>query len=66
MKITAVLGSPRDASISTRIAMRAIKGARDAGHKVKIYNVNEMDILGCHGCGCCRKYDTGCVIEDGM
>lgn len=66
MKITAVLGSPRDASVSTRIAMRLIEGARNAGHKVKIYNVNEMDILGCHGCGCCRKYDTDCVIEDDM
>lgn len=66
MKITVVLGSPRDASISTRIAMRVIEGARNAGHKVKIYKVNEMDILGCHGCGCCRKYDTDCVIEDDM
>ena len=66
MKITAVLGSPRDASVSTRIAMRLIEGARDAGHKVKIHKINEMDILGCHGCGCCRKYDTDCVIEDDM
>ena len=66
MKITAVLGSPREASISTKLAMRAIEGARNAGHKVKIYRVNEMELLGCHGCGCCRKYDTDCVIEDDM
>ncbi len=66
MKITAVLGSPRDESISTRIAMRLIEGARNAGHKVKIYRVHDMEINGCYGCGCCRKYDTDCVIEDDM
>lgn len=66
MKITVVLGSPRDRSISTQIAMKLIEGAKDAGHKVKIYRVNEMELSGCYGCGCCRKYDTDCVIEDDM
>lgn len=66
MKITVVLGSPRDASVSTKLAMRLIEGAEEAGHTVTIYRISEMDILGCHGCGCCRKYDTDCVIEDDM
>lgn len=66
MKITVVLGSLRDASVSTELAMKLIEGAKEAGHKVKVHRINEMDVLGCHGCGCCRKYDTDCVIEDDM
>ena len=66
MKVTVVLGSPRDASISTQIAMKAVEGAKGAGHEVKIYNINQMDVMGCQGCGCCRKYDMDCVVEDDM
>lgn len=66
MKITMVLGSPRKDSISTSIAMSFADGAREAGHEVKIYNVNELDMMGCQACGSCRKYDTDCVVEDDM
>ena len=66
MKITMVLGSPRSNSISTQLAMRFADGAKEAGHDVSIYNINEMDIMGCQACGCCRKYDTDCVIDDDM
>lgn len=66
MKITTVLGSPREESVSTRIAMKVLEGAREAGHEVKIFHVNEMELMGCQGCGCCRKYDRDCVIEDDM
>lgn len=66
MKITMVLGSPREKSISTQLAMSFADGAKEAGHDIKIYNINEMDIMGCQACGCCRKYDMDCVAEDDM
>ena len=47
MKITMVLGSPREDSISTKLAMRFADGAEEAGHEIRIYNVNDMDIMGC-------------------
>lgn len=66
MKITMVLGSPRQDGVSTRLAMRFADGAREAGHEIEIYNINEMDIMGCQACMCCRKYDTDCVVEDDL
>lgn len=66
MKVTMVLGSPRDESISTKLAMRFADGAKENGHEVKIYNINEMEVMGCQACGCCRKYDTDCVVEDDL
>ena len=32
MKVTAVLGSPRENSVSARIAENVLEGAREAGH----------------------------------
>ena len=66
MKISMVLGSPREDSISTKLAMRFADGAEEAGHEIRIYNVNDMDIMGCQACGCCRKHDVDCVVEDDM
>lgn len=66
MKITMVLGSPREESISTKMAMRFAEGAMENGHEVKTYNINEMDVMGCQACGCCRKFDTDCAVEDDM
>ena len=66
MKITAVLGSARENSVSTRIAKKALQGAREAGHEVRLYHIQDMEVMGCQGCGCCRKHNTDCVIEDDM
>ncbi|MDO4485392.1 MAG: flavodoxin family protein [Bacillota bacterium] len=66
MKITMVLGSPREDSVSTKLAMRFAEGAEESGHEIKIYKVNEMEMLGCQACGCCRRHDTDCVIEDDL
>lgn len=66
MKITMVLGSPRIGSISSRMAMKFAEGAAENGHQVVTYNINEMDVMGCQGCGLCRKYSTDCVVEDDL
>lgn len=66
MKITMVLGSPREESISSKMARRFAEGAQENGHEVVTYNINEMDVIGCQACGLCRKYDQDCVVEDDM
>lgn len=66
MKIIMVLGSPRNESISTRLAMRFADGAKEAGHEIKIYNINDMNVKGCQGCGVCRKSDSTCVVADDL
>lgn len=65
MKLTAVLGSSREGSLSGRAAKHFIDGAKAAGYdEVKIFNVNDLLIKGCIGCGSCRKNDCDCVISD--
>lgn len=66
MKITVALGSPRLESISNNMAMKFVEGAKENGHEVVIYNINEMDVMGCQACGLCRKYDKDCVVEDDL
>lgn len=65
MKLVAVLGSGREASVSEKAARRFIEGAKSAGYDdVAVFRANDMSVKGCMGCGSCRKNDTDCVIED--
>ena len=48
------------------MAERFAEGAAENGHEVVTYKINEMEVLGCQACGCRRKYDTDCVLEDDM
>jgi multimeric flavodoxin WrbA len=65
-KLVAVLGSSRENSVSLKAAEAFIKGAEEAGYETVIFNVNDMNLKGCMGCGSCRKNGTDCVIEDDM
>lgn len=66
MKITMVLGSPREESISTAMAMKFAQAAEENGHEIVTYNINELDMKGCQACGCCRKHDTDCILQDDL
>lgn len=61
-----VLGSPREDSISAKMAEQFAKGAQENGHEVVTYQINQMDVMGCQACGCCRKHDVDCIVEDDM
>ena len=63
-KLTVMLGSPRQQSVSTDAAERIMEAANRAGFEVVEYNVNKMDFSGCQGCGMCRANDTDCIVED--
>lgn len=66
MKITVVLGSDRENSVSSKLADKLIEGAKKNGNEVVVYNVNQMNLKGCRGCGACRKMNSDCVIDDDM
>jgi len=65
MKIIAFLGSPRKDGNSALLLRETIRGIAEAGLKVQIFNLNEMNISPCQSCGGCE--DTGvCVFHDDM
>ncbi len=66
MKIVCVLGSPRAESLSTTIAQSFIKGAKESGHEVVIYDVNKLNVRGCQGCGYCKANEVDCILEDDL
>ena len=66
MKIVAVLGSPRAKGNSSVLAAEVLRGAKDAGHEVILYEIDKMNVHGCRGCGRCHAANSDCVIEDDM
>jgi len=66
-KITILLGSPRKNGNSAVLAEQLAEGARDAGGDVRFFNLHEMGIGPCKGCGSCQDPPgSGCVLDDGM
>ncbi len=66
MKVVAVLGSPHKNGPSSTIAREVLRGAKDAGHEVVIYNLNEMNLKGCQACRYCKDNYADCVIDDDL
>ena len=66
MKVVAVLGSPHPDGPSSTIAKEVIRGAKDAGHEVVIYQIDDIDFKGCRDCGYCKQHDADCILDDGL
>ena len=66
MKIVAVLGSPHKNGPSSVIAREVLRGAKDAGHEVVEYVINEMNVRGCKGCGTCKNQKIDCILQDDL
>ena len=66
MKVVAVLGSPHRDGASNRIAREVLRGAREAGHEVVEYVINDMNVRGCQGCGACKTNKIDCVLQDDL
>lgn len=66
MKVIAIMGSPhKNGNVSTLMS-EVIHGAKVAGHDVKLYNINEMNISGCQGCRKCKDNGIDCVLNDDL
>lgn len=66
MKIVAVFGSPRKDGASATLANEVLRGARDAGHEVVEYHLNEMRVRGCQACGTCKRNKVDCILDDDL
>ena len=62
-----VVGSPRKRGNSSILAKQVASGAENAGAKVELFFLHDMNIKPCSACeGCRKKRATGCVIRDDM
>jgi multimeric flavodoxin WrbA len=65
LKIIALNGSPRPGGNTEVLLHAALKPLREAGHEVKVFQLNSMDFKPCQDCGGCVK--TGvCTHVDAM
>lgn len=65
MKIVSFLGSPRVQGNTEILLIEALEPAREEGHEVIIFRLNDMKLLPCQNCGGCEE--TGeCIINDDM
>ncbi len=65
-KVVVVCGSPRIGGNSETLADSFIKGAKEAGHKVKKIRLAEKQVLPCRGCNHCYRSNAACAIDDDM
>ncbi len=65
VKIIAFNGSPRKGGNTELLLTEALRGAREQGAEVTVYDLNALDLSPCQHCGGCD--DTGeCIIQDDM
>lgn len=64
MKIVILQGSPNKNGSTAILAESFKKGAEEAGHSVKHFDVAAVDIKPCGGCAACG-YEGPCVLKDG-
>lgn len=64
--VIVVCGSPRIGGNSEILADEFIKGAKEAGHKIKKIRLAEKQVLPCRGCDHCYRNNTTCAIDDDM
>ncbi|MDR1084811.1 MAG: flavodoxin family protein [Deltaproteobacteria bacterium] len=66
MKVTAVLGSPRDNSNSTRLAAEAVMASGARKEEVAKFFLDKLTIKGCRACASCKTGSEVCVINDDL
>jgi multimeric flavodoxin WrbA len=66
MKISSLIGSPRQNSNSAAIANRFTQTAARLGAKIETVELNKLTYRGCQGCMTCKTKLDKCVLEDGL
>jgi multimeric flavodoxin WrbA len=65
MKILALNGGPRKGGNTELLLVEALRGAKEQGGEVTLYNLNTLSLRPCQDCGGCD--DSGrCIISDDM
>ncbi len=67
MKVIVLQGSARTQGHTAHMVEAFVRGAREAGHDVTVFDVANMDIHGCRGCEYCHTRGNGtCIQKDDM
>jgi multimeric flavodoxin WrbA len=66
MKISCLLGSPRQSSNSATIARRFTDTAASRGARIETIVLNELTYRGCQGCMSCKTTSDKCVLKDDL
>ncbi len=65
MRIIAFNGSPRKGGNTQLLLDEAVRGAKELGADVTVYDLNTLSIRPCQNCGGCDN-EARCVIQDDM
>jgi multimeric flavodoxin WrbA len=65
VKVLAFNGSPRKGGNSQTLLTEAIRGIKEQGAEVTVFNLNEAKIRPCQNCGSCDR-EAVCVMPDEM
>jgi multimeric flavodoxin WrbA len=66
MKISCLIGSPRENSNSAAIAGRFTQTAQSLGAKIETVVLNDLVYRGCQGCMACKTKSDKCVLQDDL
>ena len=66
MKIVCVKGSPRVNGNSSRLADYFLKDFEDPENEIEIFNLNQLNYMGCQGCRKCLTDAEKCIINDDL
>ena len=68
MNIIAVKGSPRRKGDTNVLIDEILRGAKEAGHEVTEYFLQDMNLKGCQACYACKQPGGGrnCVLRDDL
>ncbi|MDR1676770.1 MAG: flavodoxin family protein [Deltaproteobacteria bacterium] len=66
MKLSVILGSPRLASSSEKLAKAAAQSLVGPDDSVEYFRLNDLHYRGCQGCYACKTKTEFCVIKDDL
>ena len=65
-KLIAVNASPHRDGGCSKLLAAVCEGAEAAGYAIVRYDLNDMNVRGCQGCGTCKREGIDCVLEDDL
>jgi len=66
MKVSCLIGSPRQTSNSAAIAGRFTDTAASLGAEVETFVLNQLSYKGCQACMACKTTSDRCIQRDGL
>lgn len=63
-RIVVISSSPRKDGNSAELCKQFVKGAKEAGHDVELFYLQDFRMSPCLACEYCRSHDRQCVIKD--